>query len=275
MKQLPIIMSAEMVRALLREIAEAGTGKTETRRLATRWAEFGSATKQFWEHGDFSRAWKDGVGSDLQYLQVPCHIDAEDLAAPPHNGVSCRPICDVCIDRWEGTTHRLWPKIGVGDRLWVRETWRAPIHLDGAKPVHLPRDVAIFREADGVAPDGFGRLRASFHMCRQDSRLTLVVERVKIEWLQEITEAECIAEGSFDYAGWPATEKHLGMRPGSSTLERYATTEPYDRRWGYARLWDHLHGPRAWDSNPLVVAIRFKPHLINVDRLPIAEAPCT
>jgi hypothetical protein len=101
---------------------------------------------------------------------------------------------------------------GVGDRLWVRETW-APCTVDG--PVDDVEDAdAVMFDADKAAllftgKEGetsfFRRLdsyawtphrwRPSIHMPRWASRLTLEVTEVRVQRLQDISEADAVAEG--------------------------------------------------------------------------------
>lgn len=268
----PIIMSAPMVRASLREIAAPGTGKSETRRLAEKWAEFDSApTKKFLEHADFSRARKDGVGSDVQYLQVPCHID--DAGAYQWRGP-----CDECMRMgWVGTTHRLWPRVRVGDRLWVREAIRrnwspnyrhdpasvwtysadnTPIALAAGDP-RIPTMVAWAHHQDRQHV-------TAIHLPRWASRLTLVVTSVAIERLQEITAGAAIAEGLDRSVVYPNRWLDYVKGAGAGGWS--------DPRKSYLTLWNKLHGRDAWDSNPFVVVIRFKPQLINIDAIPQPEA---
>lgn len=142
----------------------------------------------------------------------------------------------------------------VGDRLWVREhcaTW-----------VGEHRDV-VYRadeteaEWDALCHDartGFWKVRPSIFMPRWASRLTLTVEDVRLERLQDISEADAKAEGvrpAFSYPGWD----------GVSSSPWY--------RWGFHEVWDSLNAKRGygWGNNPWVVALTFRALKENIDRL--------
>lgn len=253
-RDLPIIMSAPMVSALLREIAQPGTGKTMTRRIVSpATAEFGSIpagklTKLFWEHAAWDRAWPDNGK-----LHVPCHDQDEDGS----------PTCDLCLDRgWAGTSHRLYPRVSPGDRLWVREhikrvgeTWR---YVIDDKPVELlatdPRVAEMIAWAHHKETDSC----SSRYMPRWASRITLDVSASRIERLQDITEIDAKAEG---------TEALCIDDDGKFYAAAGGTY-----RCGFAGLWSHLHDAKSWDANPWVVATTFWPRLGNIDAMPEAQA---
>jgi hypothetical protein len=122
--------------------------------------------------------------------------------------------------------HRIrCPYGSPGDRLWVRETWR-PSQVEGK---------AWYAATCG---DGLhGRWRPSIHMPRWASRLTLEITGVRVERVQEISEADAYAEG---IAPWTSPEQ---------------TFSPVVR---YHELWDSINGPGSWASNPWVWVLSFK-----------------
>lgn len=148
----------------------------------------------------------------------------------------------------------------VGDRLWVREAFRGSKDYDAYPPrewSHWP----VHYEADG-APDPRdevgenGKLRSPIHMPRWASRLTLTVTDVRVERLQEISEADAQAEGF----------------PISWDGKPYDPPSPQEDSWqGYGRAsmslyWNSIHVPGAWDANPWVCAISFTVDRANIDR---------
>jgi len=146
----------------------------------------------------------------------------------------------------------IWQKARPGDRLWVRETWGTD---DSAQDDCPPRQLASFDSVGLLyrATDkcNFTKWRPSIHMPRWASRLTLVVTEARMERLQEISEAGAKAEGCE-----PLVNDKMG------------TTEPgFEYRVGYARLWNSLHGPGAWEANPEVCAISFSVHQANIDSM--------
>lgn len=107
----------------------------------------------------------------------------------------------------------------VGDRIWVREAWRAAKDLDGLSPAGIGEKCVdqgyrkpwapIQYEADGSRvnwagwglgktmedADAPGRLRASMHMPRWACRLVLEIVSVRVELLNNISDQDAIAEG--------------------------------------------------------------------------------
>jgi hypothetical protein len=139
---------------------------------------------------------------------------------------------------WMGIEYdRSWPlrlPYAPGDRLYVRES-------------HCVIDYRCRYRADEerFEPKDFGlRWRRSIHMPRWASRLTLTVTDVRVQRLQEISEADAVAEG---YKQPP--EGVIGWPPVG---------------W-FADLWNSLHGPGAWEANPWVAAYTFTVQRRNID----------
>ena len=126
-----------------------------------------------------------------------------------------------------------------GDRLWVREAWRAELTWNTTKPSGIPDEAALWYEADdqprnnGRGTKFKGKLRSSIHIPRAASRITLEITGVRVERLQDISEADAIAEGVYTDPACPA----------------------YD---AYAQLWDEINGLGSWEANPWVWVIEFK-----------------
>jgi hypothetical protein len=171
----------------------------------------------------------------------------------------------------------------VGDRLYVREAWRT-VGSAGQYDSVAPRDLgpqAVWYNADGEAPanEFTGKFRQGMHMPRWASRLTLTVTEVRVQRLQEISEADAIAEGvptDDDYAGSFAKEYchhcggsgvHGAFGAGFGVTEvDCAECETPTLR--YRNLWDSLNAARApWASNPWIVAISFSVHRGNIDAM--------
>lgn len=134
-----------------------------------------------------------------------------------------------------------------GDRLWVRERfmhYANVLHADDTRTPHIKfRDGSYFdgqRLPNARIPsrDDWTRWRPSIHMPRWASRLTLEVVSVRVERLNDISEADARAEG---YCG-----------DGVSRHESEA------RNW-FAGLWDSINAKRhPWASNPWVFVVEFK-----------------
>lgn len=127
-----------------------------------------------------------------------------------------------------------------GDRLWVRETFREPgsaMLVSGKMPSKgmLFNSEVVFR-ADDDTQDG--PWRPAIFMPRWASRLTLEVEAVRVERLNEISDADVDAEG---------------LPP-----EPWYRVNGGPRKW-YRTLWTEINDERAqWTSNPFVWVVTFK-----------------
>jgi hypothetical protein len=143
-------------------------------------------------------------------------------------------------------------RYAVGDRLWIREAWRTPANWDNRSPSQLvascvdagyPRPwCPIAWEADGTRTEWGdwrehepGRLRASMHLPRAYSRLTLLVTDVRVQRLQEIEDDDAQAEGIYEF-------RRIGDAPGHAS-------------WGYEGCEWRSQTPRGafvdlWTASP-------------------------
>ncbi len=158
---------------------------------------------------------------------------------------------DYGAPAWAGFHPEYWgeakwftcPYGQVGDRLWVRETWR---------PCAVPQcsDTAIcveYRESDYCKLGHLSTLnrtgwRPSIFMPRWASRITLEITGVRVERVRDISHADALAEGVAD------ADEGSNLIKGS-----YAITN-------FANLWYTINSKRGygWDSNPYVWAVEFK-----------------
>lgn len=156
---------------------------------------------------------------------------------------------------WQG----LPIKFAAGDRLWVKETWRAGRGYDGARPRDMAPFSRIWFEADGCNDnaDAIGsKARPSIFMPRWASRLTLTVTDVRVQRLHECSDVDAIAEG---------IEPDVRTDSGQfyrNYLNKACPVFPYG---SYASLWDSINGSGAWDTNPWVVAVSFDVRKGNID----------
>jgi hypothetical protein len=145
-----------------------------------------------------------------------------------------------------------------GDRLWVREKWqpKSPywfnILKSGEDRSSEAIEYAVQFAATCPSPGLQGRWRSSIHMPRWASRITLEVMGVRVERLQDISEADAMTEGS-DCVTWS------GIKGTAADLIDWPLKEvnnPY--RNGYAVMWESISGPGSWDKNPWVWVVEFK-----------------
>lgn len=243
----PILFSAPMVRALL-----AGR-KTVTRRLC-----------------------------DLKGATAPV-IDMVKVATDKATGRSVWEMRDgaggfvsIRAGRHTMSPHFL-PRYAVGDRLWVREAWRTSALYDETAPRYLNQGAFIHYEADGSGDKrigrenlhSFGRLRASMHMPRWTSRLTLNVTDVRVQRLHDMTEADAIAEGIERENVIVDIVCH-----GGPPIEIYADRYFYDGGpeegdpdavEAFGDLWDSINGRGAFAADPWVYATSFTVARGNID----------
>lgn len=147
-----------------------------------------------------------------------------------------------------------------GDRLWVRETWAPHFIYEGIKPADIPIDggsCLFYRADDGIVGGCTASQRAkswrpAIHMPRAASRITLEVVGVRVERLQDISEADAIAEGVDRFPGCRQDDDAAAFnRIGPVDNDSF----PIAR---YAVLWEQINGTGSWDANPWVWVVEFK-----------------
>ncbi|WP_210452564.1 hypothetical protein [Pantoea ananatis] len=143
----------------------------------------------------------------------------------------------------------------VGDRLWIRETWQGPlVSYDDAysmfkdpKPYQKVENCVYradgdqypeFTDADDNLRQGW---RPSIHMPRWASRITLEITGVRVERLNSMKEQDAIAEG--------CSGGHNSI-PGY----HYSAT-PHEH---FHHVWQSICGEESWQANPWVWVIEFK-----------------
>ena len=222
MKERPILFSAPMVRAILTD------HKTITRREIVRLGGFGKIT-------EFGRS--DTPGYDWHF---------RDSAMRWHD-LSHTQLMKAC------------PYGEVGDRLWVRETWRgvveishpdAPVKYGVARYVPDQQHCRRVEYAATQAHDG-EPWRPNIHMPRWACRILLEITGVRVERLQDISEADCWAEGIEEVDGSLDDMKiiELAKRMGRCVDDAAPT---------FAALWESIGGAGSWDANPWVWVIEFR-----------------
>lgn len=116
------------------------------------------------------------------------------------------------------------------DQLWVRETFlKTNPFSDGGRHTYG------YRATDECEFPG-AIWKPSIFMPRAASRITLEINGVRVERLQDITRGDCMAEG----CPFP---------------NRAKVTDP--KGW-YSDLWTSINGADSWDLNPWVWVIEFK-----------------
>ena len=169
----------------------------------------------------------------------------------------------------------IWQRVKVGDRLWVCESLKRDYLPNIITNEPTNAEICVYAADDEwvVDPCGFNLCwiwkQASCLSPRWASRLTLIVTATKIERLQDITDADAIAEGVTRHE-----QRALGYWvPGVEHPNKdFPVLSRPTAREMFAALWDVDHKPGAWLANPEVVAISFSVHEFNIDAMPKADA---
>lgn len=218
MRELPILFSPEMVRAIRSE------QKTETRRVVrpqppSRSAVLGDPVGST---GAWGYSWydpyKDGrfvVAGDVWAVRKVDERAANKGLRSPY-----------------GTK---------GDRLWIRSTWAVGESFHDMKPSEITTSPPVWYRSDGE-PQGVegmfkGRWRPSIHMPRWACRDVIEVEEVRVEPLHKIDDKGALAEG---------IHRPLSSASGVARAR-------FRRLWHSI---NGKRAP--WNSNPWVWVIRFK-----------------
>lgn len=210
MKERPILFSAPMVRAINAD------RKTQTRRIVKpqpEWTEPATAWT-FHEDGHSGPGW---------------YAHNDDYPE-------------------EGSLFYRCPYGQPGDRLWVRETWQ---HANSPHGPYEPGCTCFYRADYWDDPHGMdgekspeGKYRTwipSIHMPRAASRINLEVMHVRVEKLQDISEADAIAEGA------PGGHGSIPGYPYAATSHEH-----------YRHIWESINGRGSWEKNPWVWVVEFK-----------------
>ena len=208
MKERPIIFSAPMVRAILEG------RKTQTRRIV-------KPQLIAWLH--------DKRGWELSRTEQHAAVFADTFA-------------------------KHYSQHGkAGDRLWVREAFSYYEHPELYDCIRYKADGHCQKPDFGKMTeeecgrfemncDGCGcadhRWRSPIHMPRWASRITLEITNIRVERLQDISEADAQAEGVTESIVLPGDR-------GSFVAS-----------FGY--LWESIYGAGSWNANPWVWVIEFE-----------------
>lgn len=226
-KERPILFSGAMVRAIL-----DGT-KTQTRRVIKHnivvpngtpyYADkVGAVPCPYGAPGDW--LWVRETWADVHPLQAEGRYSQPGQAGIP----GPPPVGYRTVYRADGEYPPIWHNRGEGHPYRVLST------TDDLALKHFPQGVEF-----GWEP--------SIHMPRWASRITLEITGVRVERVQDISEADAKAEGA--PIGYYERETLDGLE-----------AVPTDRRGGFRALWDSINGQRGygWQANPWVWVVEFR-----------------
>jgi len=153
----------------------------------------------------------------------------------------------------------------VGDRLWVKEPhWRYG-HWAGRESTSpgkrswrffnsLCGDAVTFEQPAKVRKrtDIGWHKRSPLFMPQWASRITLTVTGVKVERLQDISEADAQAEGLQVFQLQDASDPSAWYESAPGVHQSRGAVS------SFIALWKSIHGPDSWADNPWVAAYTFE-----------------
>lgn len=216
MKERPILFSTPMVQAILEG------RKTMTRRIVktTQNGWNCQKNKEFVQSENIAESFFDNrtASPSLKKELTGFHAFFKDNESDHKLGIKC-------------------PYGQPGDVLWVRETFTRAL---------TPK---FLYKADGTQLFS-AKWKPSIHMPKAAARIWLQVEEIRVERLQDITEADALAEGV----------KYISMPQGFFFMN-YLIREyvyPATPKVSFKTLWEKINGDESWDSNPWVWVVKFK-----------------
>jgi len=233
MKEHPILFQAAMVRAIL------DGSKTQTRRVLK----------------------EQPIGD--RYFDWTC--------SQPLGGFGCEIY-------YANSEERIKCPYGqIGDHLWVRETFQ-PIFADGITDwadvdyktgkgyacVYLATDEIV--EFENFEGEIKSTCKPSIFMPRWASRIQLEITNIRVERLNDCSEADAMAEGIEknwigDLTKGPNGFGGEGWTPDNGWnhyLHSVDGEEAYTAIESYQSLWESINGAGSWAANPWVWVVEFK-----------------
>ncbi|MGE4968120.1 hypothetical protein [Yersinia enterocolitica] len=147
----------------------------------------------------------------------------------------CHPL-DLCDERSQSYYLEFCPLGKPNDWLWVREAFATGLCTESTlayRATHKPEDLE----------EGWGetiKWTPSIHMPRWASRINLLITGVRVERLNDISDADARAEGCAYGKG--NGEIDLAVRPENH----------------FPTLWASIYGEESWQANPWVWVIEFE-----------------
>ncbi|MGJ7544589.1 hypothetical protein [Variovorax sp. LT1R16] len=167
-----------------------------------------------------------------------------DQVVPPGTVQMARPgYCEIVNEHGVHIPGFYCPYGKPGDRLWVREAW-SHAEFKGARGeiAAVPERFQHPNFCHYSAEWQHSKMRwtPGIHMPRWASRILIEINDVRVERLQDISEADALAEGVRHSYGEP-----------------FDTTHTISDRRRYELLWEQINGSGSWATNPWVWAVSF------------------
>ncbi len=197
------------------------------------------------------RAILDGRKTQTRRVIKPQYVES--------NGGSKIPLEEFIGNRCSKENFADFASYQPGDCLWVRETWQYACETDGndnfiedtGRYIYYADDAMPF---SGWTDDETGEYQGyipwcpSIHMPKEAARLFLRVTGVRVERLQEISEAD---------------GKNEGVEPNTLELHFDGSAPTFRYAKDFATIWDATIKPAditqyGWDANPWVWVYEFE-----------------
>lgn len=176
-------------------------------------------------------------------------------------------------DKWYAPVYCPYGK--PGDILWVREIFRK--HYSEFDSYNVTTEYAadggeMLLQSDG---DGFQMFnkngtekyiswKPSIHMPKSDARIWLLIESIKVERAQDISEEDAKAEGLAEvtkddrHFKWGLPDKD-GFPGGYADNTGWAWADwKSTAKEAWQTLWESINGKESWEANPWVWCVSFK-----------------
>lgn len=171
----------------------------------------------------------------------------ERVNEKPYNWILARKNDMTISNVVSGEMIILNPRCNIGDRLWVKETFfdtrkyqDAPLFANGPEYIY---------RADKDAFIGEHKWKPSLFMPKVAARIWLEVTGIRCERLQNISEADAIAEG-VECIGEKKLFKYKNYLSRAGGWIGAATS--------FLSLWQSINGKDSWELNPWVFVYEFK-----------------
>ena len=230
-KERPILFSAPMVRAIL------DGRKTQTRRIINPQPYIDGMGNFCWNGRNFGQ---DSNGPCIQAIASPIPSSKTKRICCPYGKPGDLLYIKEAAWMWcekkpNGTTK-------TGKQKWLYEPLReAPVVYCADHP-----DKPTLKIAHEETGNEWGwRKKIGRFLPRWASRTTLEIVSVRVERLQDISECDAKAEGSYvcDYFG-------------RRLLDQSSNQGCY--KWGYRSIWESINGSGSWNFNPFVWVVEFR-----------------
>lgn len=149
-------------------------------------------------------------------------------------------------------------KYKIGDILWVRETWQ---HTKCLNINFEDENYGYVYKADEQPWEDYEHWtwKPSIFMPKEACRIFLKIKSIRVERLNEITEADALAEGVERWIeermkSKPTHYKVYFQNCKPEDLCSY-TSDPID---SYETLWQKINGEKSWAENPFVWVYEFE-----------------